>query len=313
MNTQHLNRVLTATVNELSSPESLRGLMHKHRNGNPLPSGKALEEIIDLTRAILFPGFFGKSTVNEQTIHYHIGVNVERLHRLLSEQVWAGLCYACDKEDETAEERNAQRCMAEEIAMKVIEKLPEIRRTLATDVEAAYNGDPAAKSREEVMACYPVIKALVNYRIAHEVYELGVPLIARMITEMAHSETGIDIHPRARIGECFTIDHGTGVVIGATCIIGRHVKLYQGVTLGAKSFPLNEEGNPIKGIPRHPIIEDNVIIYANATILGRITIGKGCVVGANVWVTKDMRPNTKKYKIEKTDNIDFEYNDGTGI
>ena len=142
---------------------------------------------------------------------------------------------------------------------------------------------------------------------------MGVPLIPRMMTEMAHSETGIDIHPGATIGEYFTIDHGTGVVIGETCRIGRNVKLYQGVTLGAKSFPLDKDGNPIKGIPRHPIIGDNVIIYANATILGRITIGSGCVVGANVWVTRDMKPNSRKYKQEKIDMIDLEFNNGTGI
>ena len=136
----------------------------------------------------------------------------------------------------------------------------------------------------------------MNYRLAHELYLLGVPLIPRMITEMAHSETGIDIHPAASIGKYFTIDHGTGVVIGATCIIGNNVKIYQGVTLGAKSFPLDENGNPIKGIPRHPIIEDNVVIYANATILGRVTIGEGCVVGANEWITEDMLPKTKKYR-----------------
>lgn len=167
---------------------------------------------------------------------------------------------------------------------------------LATDIEAAYNGDPAAESKGEIISCYPVIKALVNYRIAHELVKLGVPLIPRIITEMAHSETGIDIHPAAQIGHHFTIDHGTGVVIGATCIIGNNVKLYQGVTLGAKSFPLDADGNPIKGIPRHPILEDDVIVYSNATILGRVTIGKGCVVGANIWVTEDMRPMTKKVK-----------------
>ena len=184
---------------------------------------------------------------------------------------------------------------------------------MATDVEAAYNGDPAASSFGEIISCYPIIKALINYRIAHELYVIGVPLIPRMITEMAHSETGIDIHPAATIGEHFTIDHGTGVVIGATCVIGNNVKLYQGVTLGAISFPLDENGNPIKGIPRHPILEDNVIIYANATILGRITIGQNCVVGANVWVTRDMKPNTRKYNKEKINNLDMEFNHGTGI
>lgn len=313
MSTHQSNRVLIETVAALSSPESLQGLMHQHRDGNPLPSGQTLEEIIALARSIIFPGFFGKSTVSQPTISFQIGVSLEQLHHLLSDQICAGLCFDCNDSDETFEQLNEKRCRAEELSLELIRKLPDIRRVLATDVEATYNGDPAAKSREEVVACYPAIKALVNYRIAHELYELGVPLIPRMLTEMAHSETGIDIHPRARIGEYFTIDHGTGVVIGATCIIGRNVKLYQGVTLGAKSFPLDDEGNPIKGIPRHPILEDDVIVYANATILGRITIGKGCVVGANVWVTKDMRPNTKKFKKDKTDNIDSEYNNGTGI
>jgi serine O-acetyltransferase len=159
---------------------------------------------------------------------------------------------------------------------------------LATDVEAAYNGDPAAKNYGEIISCYPVIKALINYRIAHELHKLGVPLIPRILTEMAHSETGIDIHPGAQIGTHFTIDHGTGVVIGETCIIGNNVKLYQGVTLGAKSFPLDADGNPIKGIARHPILEDNVIVYSNATILGRITIGKDAVIGGNIWVTENV-------------------------
>ena len=174
--------------------------------------------------------------------------------------------------------------------------MPEIREILATDIDATYDGDPAAESRGEIISCYPVMRALTNYRIAHELLIIGVPLIPRMITEMAHSETGIDIHPAASIGKHFTIDHGTGVVIGATCIIGNNVKLYQGVTLGAKSFPLDENGNPIKGIPRHPILEDDVVVYSNATILGRVTIGKGCVVGANIWITEDMEPQTKKYK-----------------
>ena len=168
-----------------------------------------------------------------------------------------------------------------------------MRRILATDVEAAYNGDPAAKSYGEVIFCYPAIKAISNYRIAHELLELGVPLIPRMITEMAHSETGIDIHPGAKIGSHFTIDHGTGVVIGATSSIGNNVKLYQGVSLGAKSFPLDADGKPIKGIPRHPILEDNVIVYSNATILGRITIGRDATVGGNIWVTENIPAGAK--------------------
>jgi len=289
--------VLTQTVDELSSKESLKGLFHQHREGYPLPSSKALEEIIELARAILFPGYFGKSTVNIRTIRYHIGVNVERLHKLLTDQILAGLCFHNTENSEDCESTfKSKSNNAEFIATELIGKLPQIRKILATDVTAAYNGDPAANNFSEIISCYPVIKALTNYRLAHELVLMGVPLIPRIMTEMAHSETGIDINPEAKIGHHFTIDHGTGVVIGATCIIGNNVKLYQGVTLGAKSFPLDDKGNPIKGIPRHPILEDDVVVYSNATILGRITIGKGSIVGANIWVTEDMKPQTKKYK-----------------
>lgn len=296
MITDNLTQILTQTIEKLSRRESLKELFHQHRDGDPLPSAKALEEIIGLARSILFPGFYGKPTVNITTLNYHIGVNVERLHKLLTDQILAGLCFM-DTEQTAGDCRPLyRRPQAEELATKFIERLPDIRAVLATDVEAAYNGDPAAESKAEIISCYPVIKALVNYRLAHELVKLGVPLIPRIITEMAHSETGIDIHPAAQIGHHFTIDHGTGVVIGATCIIGNNVKLYQGVTLGAKSFPLDSDGNPIKGIPRHPILEDNVIVYSNATILGRITIGKGCIVGANIWVTEDMEPMSRKVK-----------------
>lgn len=294
MSILNFTQKLTGIVDELSEPEALKGLFHQHREGNPLPSGKALGEIIDLLRAIIFPGYFGKSSVNTRTIRYHIGVDIEQLHKLLTDQIMAGLCFSCSECHNT--DSAECRGKAENIAMELIARLPKIRRTLATDVEAAYNGDPAAESFGEIISCYPVIKALTNYRVAHELFVLGVPLIPRIITEMAHSETGIDIHPGASIGHHFTIDHGTGVVIGATCIIGNNVKLYQGVTLGAKSFPLDKNGNPIKGIPRHPILEDDVVVYSNATILGRITVGRGSTVGANIWVTENMKPNTKKYK-----------------
>ena len=296
MSTGNLTQILTRTIEKLSQRDSLKELFHQHRDGDPLPSAKALEEIIGLARSILFPGFYGKSTVNINTLNYHIGVNVERMHKMLTDQILAGLCFMDTEHAQAADIPLYRRPQAEELAARLVERLPEIRAVLATDVEAAYNGDPAAESKGEIISCYPVIKALVNYRIAHELVTLGVPLIPRIITEMAHSETGIDIHPAAQIGHHFTIDHGTGVVIGATCIIGNNVKLYQGVTLGAKSFPLDADGNPIKGIPRHPILEDDVIVYSNATILGRVTIGKGCVVGANIWVTEDMEPMTKKVK-----------------
>lgn len=296
MGSSTYTEILTRAVDQLSDPASLKGLFHQHQDGNPLPSGKVLEEIIDLSRAIIFPGYYGKSKINKHTIRYHIGMAVERLSKLLEEQILAGLCFCCPNAGKG--ENTPCKLKAKEMAMQLIADLPEIRKTLATDVEAAFYGDPAAESFGEIISCYPVIKALTNYRIAHRLHTIGVPLIPRIISEMAHSETGIDIHPAATIGHHFTIDHGTGVVIGATCIIGNYVKLYQGVTLGAKSFPLDDNGNPIKGIARHPILEDNVIVYSNATILGRITIGQGSVVGANIWVTESMEPYSKKYKKE---------------
>lgn len=278
--------ILTQAVDELSDSESYKGLFHQHKDGEPLPSAPVLHEIIELARAIIFPGYFGKSTINSQTISYHIGVNVEKLFNLLIGQVLAGICFG--KTGECCDCAQTKREKATAIAADFIGRLPQLRRILATDVEAAYQGDPAAQSYGEVICCYPAIRAISNYRIAHELYTMDVPLIPRIIAEMAHSETGIDIHPGAQIGTHFTIDHGTGVVIGATTIIGNNVKLYQGVTLGAKSFPLDEEGKPIKGIIRHPILEDDVIIYSNATILGRIVIGKGATIGGNIWVTEDV-------------------------
>ena len=294
-----ISPAITETVEQLSSAGSLKGLFHEHQENNPLPSGEALQEIVQLVRSIIFPGYYGHASVNINTIQYRIGVDVERLHKLVREQVLAGLCFSDD--EETIVNDVLRREKATEIANTMTGRLPELRRILATDVEAAYNGDPAAVNFGEIISCYPVIKALTNYRFAHELHLLGVPLIPRMLTELAHSETGIDIHPGAKIGDHFTIDHGTGVVVGATCIIGNNVKLYQGVTLGALSFPLDENGNPIKGIARHPILEDDVIVYSNATILGRITIGKGSVIGANIWVTESVAENTKIYKKSPSD------------
>lgn len=287
MDTFDYSHILTKAVDELSESTSYEGLFQQHKEGDPLPSSASLQQIVDLSRAILFPGYFGNSTINKHTIPYHIGVNVECLYNLLIEQIQAGLCFGQENNGLNITEEPCRETAAL-LAARFIGQLPELRRILATDVEAAYKGDPAATCYGEIISCYPAIRAISNYRIAHELLVLGVPLIPRIITEMAHSETGIDIHPGARIGHHFTIDHGTGVVIGATCIIGNHVKLYQGVTLGAKSFPLDENGNPIKGIPRHPILEDDVIVYSNATILGRVTIGQGATVGGNIWVTEDV-------------------------
>lgn len=283
--------IIEQTVEKLSDYNSFKTICYQHHDGEPFPSEKVLHEIIELCRSLIFPGFFGRANVNSGTISYHVGVNIEHLIGLLSEQILAGLCFACDHTKDIKLDDRRKDAMDKTIVF--IETLPELRKILATDVEAAYNGDPAAESFGEVIACYPAIRTICNYRIAHCLIELGVPLIPRMISEMAHSETGIDIHPAATIGSHFTIDHGTGVVIGATAIIGNHVKIYQGVTLGAKSFPLDEKGNPIKGIPRHPIIGDNVIIYSNATILGRITIGKDATIGGNIWVTENVEPGTR--------------------
>lgn len=290
--------ILTKTVDELASPDSYKDLYHEHNEGAPLPSAEVLQQVIDLVRAIIFPGYYGNSSVDQTTVKYHIGVSVEQLFALLASQIEAGFSFT-NLEAEFAEAaystiaaRSEIKRISSDTATKFIEKLPELRRVLATDVVAAFNGDPAAKNYGEIISCYPIIKTLTNYRVAHELLLLGVPLIPRILTEMAHSETGIDIHPGAQIGEYFTIDHGTGVVIGETCIIGKNVKLYQGVTLGAKSFPLDDNGNPIKGIPRHPILEDDVIVYSNASILGRITIGKGATIGGNIWVTQDVPAGT---------------------
>lgn len=288
----NLSDTINEAVDQLSSPESLEGLFHQVHDNVPLPSNEMLNEIVQLARGILFPGYFGQSKVSQETIKYHVGVSVERFFRLLKKQVMAGLCFDADGETDVV----AVRAKAVEISQEIVRRLPEIRKVLATDVEAAFNGDPAATSFGEIISCYPVIRTLTNYRLAHELHLLNVPLIPRMISELAHSETGIDIHPAAQIGHHFTIDHGTGVVIGATCIIGNNVKLYQGVTLGALSFPLDENGNPIKGIPRHPILGNDVIVYSNATVLGRITIGDRSVIGANRWVTDNIAPDTKIYK-----------------
>ena len=277
--------IITSSVEKLASINSLANMFDQDSEVFRMPSEKILAEIIDIVRDIIFPYHYGDTPVYADTLKYYIGVRVDRLSRLIREQIQIGLEYECNKCKNACEE-------ADRITERFIDTLPKLREILTTDVIAAYNGDPAAKNHGEIISCYPVIKALTNYRMAHELLLLGVPLIPRMLTEMAHSETGIDIHPGAQIGEYFTIDHGTGVVIGETCIIGKNVKLYQGVTLGARSFPLDESGNPIKGIPRHPILEDDVIVYSNATILGRITIGKGAVVGGNIWVTQDVPAGT---------------------
>lgn len=284
------SQILHRVIDNLSHPDSFR-MMYLPKHGHSMPSRDVLAELVDKIREVLFPGYFGNSQLSTKTLSYYIGVNVDIIYRMLNAQIERGICFECRA-------RNQQQCdkcesEAPEITMEFISKLSDLRNMLATDVQAAYNGDPAAKSFGEVIFSYPSIRALSNYRIARELYKLNVPLIPRIITEMAHSETGIDIHPAAQIGEYFAIDHGTGVVIGETSEIGTNVKIYQGVTLGAKSFPADENGKPIKGIKRHPIVEDNVIIYSNASILGRVRVGKNSMIGGNIWVTNNVPPHSK--------------------
>ncbi len=299
---------LTQTIERLACESSYLSVCHKHLHDKPMPSISKLGKIVDELREIIFPGYFGVSEVRPESIEYYLGVNIEKVFKLLADQIYAGVCFSCSHEE--AESSEDKKSTAYNLAIEFIELLPKIRELLSTDVEAAFLGDPAAHSRGEVIFCYPAIRAITNYRIAHALLKLGVPLIPRIISEMAHSETGIDINPGAVIGSYFTIDHGTGVVIGATSIIGNNVKLFQGVTLGAKSFPLDEKGNPIKGIPRHPIVEDNVVIYAQATILGRITVGAGSVIGGNVWVTSDVAPGSKIVQLKARESF---FVDGGGI
>ena len=278
---------LDKVVEQLCRPESYDNVYHKSLNDQPMPSVEDLELVVEKLKSVIFPGFFGNPEITPSSMPYHMGATLEGVFRLLSEQIKRGHCFFCQKQDSA--DCGICEGRAREITTEFLQSLPELRRMLSTDVIGAYEGDPAAKSPGETIFCYPSIVAMTHYRIAHRLFELGVEMIPRIICENAHSKTGIDIHPGASIGEKLFIDHGTGTVIGETCIIGRNVRIYQGVTLGAKSFPKDEEtGALIKGIPRHPIVEDNVIIYSGATVLGRVTIGKDAVIGGNVWITDDV-------------------------
>ena len=257
--------------------------------GARMPSISVLREIMERLRAALFPGYFGRS-FSRESLPYHMAANLDSARSLLSEQIVSGLCLDCASPVAPCD---SCRERGEEAALSLMRSLPEIRRLLARDARAAYEGDPAATSVGETIFSYPSIIAMLHHRVARVLYGLGVPIIPRIIAEMAHSATGIDIHPGATIGEDFFIDHGTGVVIGETCVIGDGCRLYQGVTLGALSFPKNADGTLTKEIPRHPILEDNVTVYAGATILGRVTIGRGAVIGGNVWITGDVAPGAR--------------------
>jgi len=270
----------------------LASLEHRKRRDRPpkLPSRKALESIIEGLGAALFPNRLGLPDLKEEGLDYFVGHTLDVALRELLAQVKLELYFAADASGQVNKgkaepDKDAAFKAAFKIVREFASQLPSVRELLDTDIRAAFEGDPAARSVDEVLVCYPGINAIIHYRLAHVLHGLGLPLIARMISEIAHSTTGIDIHPGAQIEQSFFIDHGTGVVIGETTIIGRHVRVYQAVTLGAKRFPTDEDGALIKGNARHPIVEDDVVIYAGATILGRITIGRGSTIGGNVWLT----------------------------
>lgn len=269
----------------------------------PLPQIDVVKKIVSLCKTIFFTDYFYKRQPEEQIRQYYIGVNVEALYALLKEQISRSLLFNSDENEALTPKRSV------DLALSFIDHLPEVKRRLYTDVEAMFDNDPAANNYGEVIFCYPVVNAMTHYRIAHELHVLGIPVLPRIITELAHSKTGIDIHPGATIGEYFSIDHGTGVVIGETAIIGNHVTLYQGVTLGAKSFKYDEEGHMVN-CPRHPIIEDYVTVYSNSSVLGRITLGHHSIVGGNIWLTHSIPPHTK---ILQSKAIDVSFSDGLGI
>jgi serine O-acetyltransferase len=250
-----------------------------------LPMRGEILEILDLLFEVLFPGYTGKRAVTKSNINFIVGDILCQLYNELADQIERAFQYQC----RIKKCRDCDcRTMAEDVTQYLVTQLPKIRGLLKGDVGAAFDGDPAAKSYEEIVISYPCIIAIATYRIAHELYLKQVPLIPRIMTECAHAKTGIDIHPGAKIGRNFFIDHGTGVVIGETTVIGENVKIYQGATLGALSFPKDERGRIIKGGKRHPTIKDNVTIYAEATILGNVVIGKGAIIGGNVWIKESV-------------------------
>ncbi len=283
--TWDLARVVAELRTARSAPAEGRSKLPRR---GPLPSREALDTIVRGLRSALFPNHFGSSDLTDTSVDYFVGHTLDATLRALQQQTRRALLHEASPHADVGElERTAAQLVGAFAA-----RLPRVRLLLESDIEAAYHGDPAAKSRAEIMFCYPGVSAIIHHRLAHELYLLGLTLLARVIAESAHSSTGIDIHPGAKIGERFFIDHGTGVVIGETAVIGSRVRLYQGVTLGAKSFPVDERGALIKGQIRHPVIEDDVVIYAGATIRGPVTIGAGSTIGGNVWLTRSVPPNS---------------------
>ena len=267
----------------------------KHLGHCPLPSYTGVVECLLDIKDILYPGYRRKVGLHQGNIHFHVGSLLDSLHDQLTTEIARALRHEqrVNDEHQDCQEPLDFEAKGQAMAIELLKRIPRLRSMLAKDVEAAYAGDPACRTTDEIVLCYPGVMAVTVYRIAHELVQLDVPFLPRMMTEWAHQKTGIDIHPGATIGEYFFIDHGTGVVIGETCEIGNHVKLYQGVTLGALSFPTDADGQVIRGSKRHPTIEDRVVVYANATILGGETvIGSDAVVGSSVWITRSVSPKT---------------------
>ena len=262
---------------------------HTHIDYEPIPSRQVVVAVIDRLRELLFPGYFSRDKIDPVTLRYSLGQSTTETFDLLSEQICRSIRHDCFRYEQPCSDCENR---GNDLSLKLLEEIPALRRILATDVRATYEGDPAARSHDEIIFSYPGIYAMAVYRVAHRLFELGVPLLPRIMTEHAHSITGIDIHPGAEIGESFVIDHGTGVVIGETTRIGKNVRIYQGVTLGALSLPKNA-GDQYRGKKRHPTIEDEVIIYSGATILGGNTvIGARSVIGGNVWLTESVPSDT---------------------
>ncbi len=262
----------------------------------PLPSREEAARIMEAIEEVIYPGYYSAGGVTHQGIFYRVQERTGWLFEQLRDQILKSLRHMKELDGGLCDDCDA---VSEECTYSFLEAIPDLRKMLAKDIQASYDGDPAAKSFDEIILSYPATYAVTAYRAAHELEKLGVPLLPRMLTELAHARTGIDIHPGARIGESFFIDHGTGVVIGETTVIGNHVKLYQGVTLGALSFPKDDKGRLIRGVKRHPTLEDNVVIYAGSTILGGDTvIGEGSVIGGNVWLTESVPPGTRVVQAE---------------
>ncbi|RFO95599.1 serine acetyltransferase [Rhodoferax lacus] len=284
---------LEHVVGELAAVRQEWRLSQQRSNepgGRELPSRDALSDILKGLKGVLFPMRLGPTDLRQESEDFYVGHTLGVVLHALHAQVRLELHYTARHRE--ALDSEALDAQATTLTRDFAAALPGIRRLLDSDVVAAFEGDPAARSVDEVLLCYPGILAMIYHRVAHRLYRFGVPLLARIVAELAHAETGIDIHPGARIGAGFFIDHGTGVVIGETAVIGERVRLYQAVTLGAKSFPVDAEGKPLKGQPRHPTLEDEVVIYAGATVLGRITVGRGASIGGNVWLTHDVAPGT---------------------